>query len=129
MFHMMMSDDETGNLPEGEQRLAIRATLSGTRGSITVDHGRDLKITGWVGNLSTSGVYLDSSGELFSDGAQGLLQMFARVGQKVLRIQTDCTVVRNDGSGMGIQFDHPDAETVRMLELVVREHLPPAVGS
>lgn len=103
-----------------ERRVHIRVAVD-TYIRVAVEHcGTGRKVHGWVRNLSTGGLFVETP-DRFGQDEPVLVDALGRSGETALHLRIDGWVAYVDGTGMGIQFDTLSPEMAgRVAELLAR---------
>lgn len=101
-----------------ERRASLRVRV---RAAVFLADGAE-KVCGWVRNLSTGGMYVETKAR-FPDETPVVLETLVWEDETPHCLRLAGWVARTDDEGMGIQFDPPDDRTGKLLTHLVQRFL------
>jgi hypothetical protein len=97
-----------------ERRAAVRVPVRVAVSLMCIDR----KVYGWVDNISAGGLYVHAD-ELFPVGSRVAVDSLLAMDNTVHHLKMEGRVAHTQGGGMGIEFVHPDSESVLFIRRLV----------
>lgn len=97
-----------------ERRATVRVPVRVAVSLLCIDR----KVCGWAVNISAGGILVQAD-EMFPAGARVQVDSLLTLDDAVHHLKVEGRVVHNHGGGMGIQFIHPESQSVLFLRRLV----------